>query len=115
MNDDFKVTYTNHSKAYVPKLSGTDVYRSYLNLLPEDEEKDEVDESKKSQISEERKKILGTYLIKNTPIFTNKSFVLDKKNFGIRKVAYFFLFLFHATLFLNKVGSKQRYDDRDRI
>ena len=62
MNDDFKVTYTNHSKAYVPKLSGTDVYRSYLNLLPEDEEKDEVDESKKSQISEERKKILGKYL-----------------------------------------------------
>ena len=62
MNDDFKVTYTNHSKAYVPKLSGTDVYRSYLNLLPEDEEKDEVDESKKSQISEERKKILGEYL-----------------------------------------------------
>ena len=62
MNDDFKVTYTNHSKAYVPKLSGTDVYRSYLNLLPEDEEKDEVDESKKSQISEERKKILGKYI-----------------------------------------------------
>jgi len=61
MNDDFKVTYTNHSKAYVPKLSGTDVYRSYLNLLPEDEEKDEVDESKKSQISEERKKILAHF------------------------------------------------------
>ena len=74
MNDDFKVTYTNHSKAYVPKLSGTDVYRSYLNLLPEDEEKDEVDESKKSQISEERKKILGkhTYLVIRNILFCSE-------------------------------------------
>ena len=74
MNDDFKVTYTNHSKAYVPKLSGTDVYRSYLNLLPEDEEKDEVDESKKSQISEERKKILGKhiYLVIRNILFSSE-------------------------------------------
>ena len=38
MNDDFKVTYTNHSKAYVPKVSKTEVYRSYLTLMPDEEE-----------------------------------------------------------------------------
>ena len=65
MNDDFKVTYTNHSKAYVPKFSGAEVYRSYLSLLPDDEnevqEKDVLDESKKAKINEEREKILAHF------------------------------------------------------
>ena len=55
LNDDFKVTYTNHGKAYVPKIS--DKYRSYLSLMP-DEEETEPDEATKAKIHEERQKIL---------------------------------------------------------
>ena len=96
MNDDFKVTYTNHNKAYIPKLSGTDVYRSYLNLLPEDEAEDEVDESKKSLISEERKKILGNFyncnlkkLNPNTHFFSNGNFQLFVYIFFTNYTAHF--------------------------
>merc|ERR1711997_1125876 len=72
MNDDFKVTYTNHSKAYVPKVSKTEVYRSYLTLMPDEEEEgggdtstskseNEGDDTKKAQIHEERLKILAHF------------------------------------------------------
>ena len=59
LNDDFKVTYTNHGKAYVPKISGTDMYRSYLSLMPEEEEVQ--DEATKAKIHEERQKILAHF------------------------------------------------------
>ena len=68
MNDDFKVTYTNHSKAYIPKLSGN--YRSYLSLMPDEEDEYEAstseissndDKTKKAQIHEERLKILAHF------------------------------------------------------
>ena len=68
MNDDFKVTYTNHSKAYIPKLSGN--YRSYLSLMPDEEDEYETstseissndDKTKKAQIHEERLKILAHF------------------------------------------------------
>jgi len=72
MNDDFKVTYTNHSKAYVPKVSKTEVYRSYLTLMPDEEEEGggetsttksetDTDDTKKAQIHEERLKILAHF------------------------------------------------------
>jgi hypothetical protein len=66
MNDDFKVTYTNHSKAYIPKVSDSAMYRSHLCLMPDlDDEYGEVSETKseteidtkKAQIHEERLKV----------------------------------------------------------
>ena len=53
------MTYTNHGKAYVPKISGTDTYRSYLSLMPEEEETQ--DEATKAKIHEERQKILAHF------------------------------------------------------
>lgn len=70
MNDDFKVTYTNHSKAYIPKVSGSEMYRSHLCLMPDlDDEYGEASETKseteidtkKAQIHEERLKILAHF------------------------------------------------------
>ena len=58
LNDDFKVTYTNHGKAYVPKIS--DKYRSYLSLMPDEEEVIQ-DEATKAKIHEERQKILAHF------------------------------------------------------
>ena len=46
----------------MPKLSGTEVYRSYLSLLPDEEEStDEPDSNKMRQINEERQKILAHF------------------------------------------------------
>jgi len=59
LNDDFKVTYTNHGKAYVPKIS--DKYRSYLSLMPDEEEGEVQDEATKAKIHEERQKILAHF------------------------------------------------------
>lgn len=56
--DGFKVSYVNHKKAYVPKLSGTDVYRSYLSLMPDDDDEDNI---KKEEVAEERQKILAHF------------------------------------------------------
>lgn len=61
LNDDFKVTYTNHSKNYVPKVSSTEVYRSYLSLMPDDEEECMSKSQEAAKIHEERMKILAHF------------------------------------------------------
>lgn len=63
LNDDFKVTYTNHSKNYVPKVSSTEVYRSYLSLMPDDDDEETVmsKSQEAAKIHEERLKILAHF------------------------------------------------------
>ena len=62
VDSGFKVTYTNINKAYVPKLSGADIYRSYLSLMPESDDDEEENTRKTSSvISEERLKILAHF------------------------------------------------------
>jgi hypothetical protein len=73
------VSYTDHRKNYVPKLSGTEVYRSYLSLMPNEDDDSDDSESdlvktdvKKAHIAEERRKILAHFhtLTGNYPLFT---------------------------------------------
>ena len=62
LESGFKVSYTDHRKAYVPKFSGQEVYRSYLSLMPDDEDEyDETDSKNHTVIAEERKKILAHF------------------------------------------------------
>ena len=54
-----KVSYTDHTKAYVAKVSGSDKYRSYLSLMPDKDEGEEDDGD--DEEAEKREKILNEF------------------------------------------------------
>ena len=56
----FKVSYLDHSKHYVAKVSASEKYRSYLSLMPEGEDEGNGGEDDPAEV-EKGKRILSEF------------------------------------------------------